>query len=664
MALPLPPRNLNPIPNSPFYYPNEEALASSTGPLIVGAGLAVDYSSGQLQASTGGLANITVTLPLYKTGTVSNPVINVEAANKFRLGVIQVGPNLDLSGVGVVDVLQGSTITKGVVQLADNTSSTSKFLALTANQGYLLQQQINSLVITSDLIFSGTFDPSVPEMVNVTTKGQEAGFVKGANLPLPATENEGHFVIVSERGLYTPPGGTTEVDAHVGSWFLSDGAQWRYLKINEQVPQATETSSGVIRLATLQEALDGVDDTAAITSCKMAQVSVEKCNYTAKGTILAGEGAGVPTALPVGTDGQFLTADSNENAGVKWVDKPAAIPCSVIQNCGSIVVGSAPATPASHPIGLNNQYLRVNYSCPNGLEWATVTNTFAIPCSTLTAAGDLITANGPGSPVALSRPPVTGSILQVNTACTATGGLTWVDNPYICCSEWPAGGSGGLLVSNVVSNQRSFVGVNPASFYQNGSFLVVDLAQPSKMVWCDQMPIVCNNCYGSVPGTLLTRQSGDAGQDFVCGLTPGADGAVLTANSSCASGLEWVEPLVATTTAFETIDEDFYVSKGGAKCSLILPTTNYPVGYYWVNVWGYISDIAGSVKTEISFVDQPQLKQEFPNTQTCLPFALSGFVCNEAGCTPVNYFCVANVTTALGERGIRYWAYMTALRIR
>ncbi|MFZ9739573.1 MAG: tail fiber protein, partial [Prochlorotrichaceae cyanobacterium] len=183
MALPLPPRNLNPIPNSPFYYPNEEALASSTGPLIVGAGLAVDYTSGQLQASTGGLANVSATLPLYKTGTVSNPVINIETANKFRLGAVQVGTNLNLSGVGVIDVLQSTTTQKGIVQLADNTSSTSKFLALTANQGYLLQQQINSLSFATDLIFSGTFDPTVPEMVNVTTKGQEAGFVQGANLP-------------------------------------------------------------------------------------------------------------------------------------------------------------------------------------------------------------------------------------------------------------------------------------------------------------------------------------------------------------------------------------------------------------------------------------------------------------------------------------------------
>ena len=662
MALPLPPNYNNPIPNSPFYYPQEDAVASSSGPLVVGAGLAVDYADGTLVAAGGGLANITATLPLYITGIQSNPVLNVETANKFRLGVVQVGANLDLSGVGVIDVLQSTIANKGVVQLADNTSSTSKFLALTANQGYLLQQQINSLTITTDLVFSGTFDPTVPEMVTVTTKGLEAGFVQGANLPLPSTENEGHFVIVAERGIYTPPGSVTPIDAHVGSWFLSNGTDWRYLKINEQVPEATETSSGLIRLATLQEALDGVNDTAAITSCKMAQVSVEKCNYTAKGTILAGEGAGVPTALPVGTDGQFLTADSNENAGVKWVDKPAAIPCSIIQNCGSIVVGSAPATPASHPIGLNNQYLRVNYNCPNGLEWATVTNTFAIPCSTLTQAGDLITADGPGNPVALSRPPVTGSVLQVNTACTATGGLTWVDNPYICCSDWQFLGRGTLLVKTQIGGVESFVSVAGASTSPNGSFLVADYTSSSYMSWCEEPPIVFNNRLGSTPGTLLTRCSGQAANARAEALPPGPDGTVLTANSSCALGLEWATPLSGDTIVNETIEENFTVTAQGAHCSLIIPTVNYPVGLYMATVWGYVYDQQGSAKVEISFVDQPQQKMCFPNTVSCIPFSLTGFVCNEAGCTPVNYFCVAN--TSGGSREIDYWAYMTALRIR
>jgi hypothetical protein len=40
--------------------------------------------------------------------------------------------------------------------------------------------------------------------------------------------------------------------------------------------------------------------------------------FTAKGQILVGTGSGTYTALPVGSDGQVLTADSTQASGVKW----------------------------------------------------------------------------------------------------------------------------------------------------------------------------------------------------------------------------------------------------------------------------------------------------------------------------------------------------------
>ena len=42
-----------------------------------------------------------------------------------------------------------------------------------------------------------------------------------------------------------------------------------------------------------------------------------------KGQILVGDGAGDPTALPVGTNNYVLVADSNEATGVKWATVPA-----------------------------------------------------------------------------------------------------------------------------------------------------------------------------------------------------------------------------------------------------------------------------------------------------------------------------------------------------
>ena len=658
MALPLPPRNLNPIPNSPFYYPNEEALASSTGPLIVGAGLAVDYTSGQLQASTGGLANVSATLPLYKTGTVSNPVINIETANKFRLGAVQVGTNLNLSGVGVIDVLQSTTTQKGIVQLAGNTSSTSKFLALTANQGYLLQQQINSLSFATDLIFSGTFDPTVPEMVNVTTKGQEAGFVQGANLPLPSTENEGHFVIVSERGIYIPPGGTTPIDAHVGSWFLSNGTEWRYLKINEQVPQATETNAGIIRLATLQEVIAGVDDTAAITSCKMAQVSVEKCSYTAKGDILAATGAGVTTALPVGNDSQFLSANSNCPEGLEWVDQPPAIPCSVIGNCGSIVVGSAPATPTSLPIGLNNQFLRVNYNCPTSMEWVTVTNNFAIPCSILTSAGSLVTADGPSSPVALSRGN-DGQQLVVCTACTATGGLTWVDSPA----------DGFALIQNcnkgtfVISDGSGGLRAGPTPFPQDLFYqyvLEMDTTCACGMAWKPNRGIEASKYTGN--GDTGSLPVGKAGCNITMAkLLVGNDGEVLTVDKTCNLALKWA-PIPWPATACESVADGVTVTKGNDCIYTLLPTTNYPVGTWMVTMWGSACNAGGGACMRFYFAGQPVQYIEYPNTNSEIPFSQTAFICNDPT-TGNACWHSCNSSGGAGPQDVIFCAHMTAIRV-
>lgn len=45
---------------------------------------------------------------------------------------------------------------------------------------------------------------------------------------------------------------------------------------------------------------------------------IKKSDYSAKGKILIGTGTGTFTALSVGSNGQVLTADSNESSGIKW----------------------------------------------------------------------------------------------------------------------------------------------------------------------------------------------------------------------------------------------------------------------------------------------------------------------------------------------------------
>lgn len=47
-------------------------------------------------------------------------------------------------------------------------------------------------------------------------------------------------------------------------------------------------------------------------------LSIQRTSLTAKGDVLTATSAGMPAGLPVGVNGQVLTADSGESTGIKW----------------------------------------------------------------------------------------------------------------------------------------------------------------------------------------------------------------------------------------------------------------------------------------------------------------------------------------------------------
>ena len=665
MALPTPPNYSTPIPNSPFYSPQQETLSSGTGPLVVGSGLVVNYATGDIGVAGGGAGvNIVGDPPIYVTGDSTNPTIHIETAQRWRLGVVQIGQNVDIDNNGVISVKFASTAERGVVQLVDGTYSISNQLALSARQGYLLQQQINDLQIQSTLELAGTFDPATSQMVEVTSLGLASGFVSGSNLPLPDPSNKDFYVIITEVATYTPPGSLISVDTYPGSWFLSEGSKWNYIQIGQPPAPATEVSAGVVRLATEAEAKGGTEDTTAITPLKLCEAAILRSEVTGKGALLTGLANEVVTALPVGTDGYVLEADSACPEGLKWAQVAGidSIPCTCIQNCGSILVGCAPFTPTSLPVGLNCQFLRVNYSCPTSLEWVTVQNDFAIPCAILTQPGDLITANGPSSPVALPKGG-NGQILTVNSACTETGGLTWRDNwdgRFIdrCYLEGCSRGSlittdlGGAIVT------QKGMGGDPRA---NGYALVSCSSCTNGLVWAEASPPQsCFTGKGELyVGGECTFQDGF---NAMCVLSPGTDGEVLTVDAAAPSGLKWAPNW--PTTAFETVAENIAVDKQNDCVYTILPTTNYPVGTYMVTMWGSALNDGGSACMRLFFEGQPVQRIEYPNTRSEIPFSQTALVCNDIPANGGNacwHSC--NSSTGAGPQTINFYAYMTAIRV-
>lgn len=243
---------------------------------------------------------------------------NLPLATDTQHGTVLVGANIQVDKDGVISVDSASTGIPGIVQLNDTTSSTSTTQALTANQGRLLQDQINALSLTSNLTFAGTIDASTGFMVVVSNEGTIAGFESGSPLPDPDPTNAEYYAIVTVPGTMTPPGGLAEICIQ-GDWWLSDGSQWILLDIGYNAPYASTTASGVVRLATDAEVQDGTNTTNAVVPSAL-QSKMSDSTSTESSTTIASS-----TAVKFAYDAGVL---AQLNAAQAQVTANAALPLS------------------------------------------------------------------------------------------------------------------------------------------------------------------------------------------------------------------------------------------------------------------------------------------------------------------------------------------------
>lgn len=362
---------------------------------------AITFVAGQTFPITGIQDATTGQKGVVQVGTnidVTAGTISVATATTALKGLVQVGSNIDVAA-GTISVKSGTTSQPGLVQLNDTTSSTSTTQALTANQGYNLQQQINNLSVSNNLTFAGTIDGSTGSMITVSAEGSAQGFTIGSAMPAPAPANSEYFTVVTVPGTMTPPGGSAQA-VNDGDYWLSDGTVYNYLPIGYSAPYASTTACGVVQLATNLQTQTGVNTTAVVvpsalqskmsdsvattssttiassTAVKsaydLANAAVPKSCYTALGALAVGTGSSAVGTLSVGTTGQFLAANTACGTGLEWCTLSlACVPCSAYTGVGAILAGTGAGTFTALPVGTNGQVLVPNSSCIAGLEWIT-----------------------------------------------------------------------------------------------------------------------------------------------------------------------------------------------------------------------------------------------------------------------------------------------------
>ena len=354
---------------------------------------------GMCWSSVGSVTSVTGTLPISVATGTTTPAISIAAA---------------------------STTGSGAVQLNDTLTSTSTTLALTAAQGKVLQDQIDTLLVAGTIELAGTIDASTGFVASVTSVGTADGYAVGAVLPAASATTNNTYVIVTTPGTITPPGGASTV-ATRGDWFLvsetSPGVfAWTFLNVGFDAPAASTTVPGIVELATNAETATGTDATTAVTPAGAAFAYIAKTALTAKGALVSATAASTPSALAVGSDGQVLVACAAATTGLCWT-APAAtgIPCACITAKGSLVSGTAAATPTALPVGTDGNVLVACALAPTGLCW-TAPAASGIPCACVLGKGALITGTAGSTPAGL---PV-GLDGQSLVACAACAcGLTW-----------------------------------------------------------------------------------------------------------------------------------------------------------------------------------------------------------------------------------------------
>lgn len=170
----------------------------------------------------------------------------------------------------------------------------------------------------------------------------------------------------------SPPGGTGNVIVtNTGVTQLVAGTGISLSSGTGSVTIAATGGAGTVTLINSGSGLTGGPITTSGTLALNYACVVDPTDFLGKGSILTGTGVGAYAALPVGLNGQVLTACSGCACGVFWGSASASdIPCSAITGKGALITGTGPGAVFTQSVGLDGYVLTACSAAGSGLCWA------------------------------------------------------------------------------------------------------------------------------------------------------------------------------------------------------------------------------------------------------------------------------------------------------
>ena len=230
------------------------------------------------------------------------------------------------------------------------------------------------------IVFAGTYNASGNTVSTVTPEGTAIGLVAGSGLVSAAAGNQNYYLVVASGGTGTAPAPTVALSPP--DLILSNGSSWTEIDISSSYTSQTAanvsfTPAGTIGSTSVQAAVEEVNN-----ECRNA-------DNMASGTLAVARGG---TGL---------------SAYVK----------------GDLVVGSGTTTLAKLGVGTNGQFLKANSAAPYGVEWATVSGNVTQVSSTTTALTVTSGTTTPALSIASASTSASGIVMLTNSISTTSSVL-------------------------------------------------------------------------------------------------------------------------------------------------------------------------------------------------------------------------------------------------